>query len=272
MLQVEDVSFHYPGGVNVLSGISFSAGAGEVLALVGRNGAGKSTLLRLLNGLRKPTRGAISIDGRNTAETPVHLISHSIGTVFQSPEQQVFNATVRDEVMFGPKNLPLTAQERDTRVAAVLARTRLTDQAGQHPLDLDQAQRRFVALASVLATQPPALLLDEPQRGLDAQSRSLLEGIILEEKAAGRCIVIVCHDMEFVARLATRVIALADGALSADTTPADFFSNSRLTSEASVEAPDILRLSLALGLSPCLTPADFAGAWLNHHHLNASQG
>ena len=131
-----------------------------------------------------------------------------------------------------------------------------------HPLDLDQARRRFVALASVLATRPPALLLDEPQRGLDARGRLLLEQIVLEEQAKGCCVVIVCHDMEFVARLATRVIALSEGEISADCHPAEFFVNAKLTAGASVEAPDILRLSQELGLPPCLTPASFAAAWV----------
>ena len=116
MLEVQGVGFHYVPGVEVLRKVSFSAAAGDIVALVGRNGAGKSTLLRLLNGLLKPTRGTVTIDGNVTAETPVHLISRSIGTVFQSPEQQIFNATVRDEVMFGPRNLPITSGEWERRV------------------------------------------------------------------------------------------------------------------------------------------------------------
>lgn len=262
MLKIEGVAFQYAKGTDVLRDISFSAQPGEVIALVGRNGAGKSTMLRLLNGLLKPTRGKIIIEGKDTAETPVHIISHSIGTIFQTPEQQMFNATVRDEIMFGPKNLPLSQEEREERVRSALDRTRLTEKAGVHPLDLDQAQRRFVAVASVLASEPPVLLLDEPQRGLDAESKRLLEGIIREEQTAGRCIIIVCHDMEFVARLATRVVALSEGRLSADMSPLEFFDDPALTAEASVEAPDILKLAKSLGLPACLTPASFANAWL----------
>jgi energy-coupling factor transport system ATP-binding protein len=266
MLRVDGVGFHYTPGVEVLRDVSFSAGSGEILALVGRNGAGKSTLLRLLNGLRKPTVGTIVIDGKDTATTPVHLISHAIGTIFQTPEQQIFNATVRDEVMFGPKNLPIPPEERERRVADALQRTRLTEHAGDHPLDLDQARRRFVAIASVLASEPAVLLLDEPQRGLDAESKAMLEGIIRQEQAAGRCIIIVCHDMDFVARLATRVIALSDGRLSADMDPAAFFENATLTAKASVEAPDILRLAKTLGLPPVLSPAALAEAWRAASH------
>jgi energy-coupling factor transport system ATP-binding protein len=266
MLTVDKVAFHYSAATPVLREVSFQAEGGEILALVGRNGAGKSTLLRLLNGLRKPTQGSVVIAGKNTQDTPPHIISHSIGTVFQTPEQQIFNATVRDEVAFGPNNLPLTPQQREERVARALARTRLTDFAGKHPLDLDQAQRRFVALASVLASQPPALLLDEPQRGLDQRGKNLLEEIIREEQAAGRCIIIVCHDMEFVARLASRIVALSEGRLSADMAPVDFFSDAPAMTAASVEPPDTLRLSAALGLPASLTPSSFADHWLARHN------
>jgi energy-coupling factor transport system ATP-binding protein len=262
MLKVEGVAFRYGDGANVLSDVSFSAVGGEILALVGRNGAGKSTLLRLLNGLHKPSQGSIVIDGKNTRDTPVHLISRSIGTIFQTPEQQMFNATVRDEVMFGPKNLPIKEEEREARVSRALERTQLTEHAASHPLDLDQSQRRFVAIASVLASQTPVLLLDEPQRGLDMRSKARLETIIRDEQAAGRCIVLVCHEMEFVAKLATRVISLSDGGLAADATPLEFFTSPQQIAEASVEAPDIVRLSASLGLPACLTPSSFAAAWL----------
>jgi energy-coupling factor transport system ATP-binding protein len=250
MLTVDKVAFHYTAATPVLREVSFTAQGGEILALVGRNGAGKSTLLRLLNGLRRPTHGSVVIAGKNTQNTPPHVISHAIGTVFQTPEQQIFNATVRDEVAFGPNNLPLTPEQREERVVRALARTRLTDFAGKHPLDLDQAQRRFVALASVLASQPPALLLDEPQRGLDQRGKKLLEEIIREEQSAGRC----------------SIIALSDGRLSADMTPVDFFSDAPAMAAASVEPPDTLRLSAALGLPASLTPSSFADHWLARHN------
>src|SRR6185436_11146485 len=96
--------------------------------------------------------------------------------------------------------------------------------------------------------------------------KTLLEQIIREEQAAGRCIIIVCHDMEFVARLATRIIALSDGRLCADKTPVDFFSDEEAMAAASVEPPDSLRLSLALGLPASLTPSSLARHWLARHH------
>lgn len=265
MLAVEDVTFAYVEGSPVLSGIDFTASKGEVVAIVGRNGAGKSTLLRLLNGLFQPAQGRVVVDGLSTSDTPVHELAQHIGTVFQAPEQQIFNATIRGEIAFGPKQQGLSGEALDQRVAEVLQRIGLPDAGDEHPLDIDASARRLVAVGSVLAMQPPILLLDEPQRGLDKAAMDRLETIIAEEKARGTLVLLVCHDMDFVARRADRVLALARGVLSADKPTAAFFTDAALTEAAGVETPDVLSLSLDLGLSPSLTPRAFAEAYIMRH-------
>ncbi len=261
MLSVADVAFAYDARQPVLRDVRFTAAAGEVVAIVGRNGAGKSTLLRLLNGLLKPVGGTVTVDGHDTATTPVHVLARHIGTVFQAPEQQMFHANVRDEIAFGARQLGLTGDALNARVDATLERVGLAWAAALHPLDLDQAARRFVALASVLVMQPPILLLDEPQRGLDRTATALLESIVGEAAAAGRCTLIVCHDMEFVARRATRVVAVAGGRVVADLPTLAFFGDPVHAQAAGVESPDPIALAAALGLPPALTPAAFAHAW-----------
>jgi len=262
VLAVEHVTFSYVEGKPVLSDIDFSARRGEVVAIVGRNGAGKSTLLRLLNGLYQPEAGRVIIDGLLTSETPVHQLAPHIGTVFQAPEQQIFNARTYDEIAFGPKQLGLTGEALAARVNEVLERVGLAGEADSHPLDIDQSSRRMVAVGSVLAMQPPILLLDEPQRGLDRPAMQRLETIIAEEKARGTLILLVCHDMDFVARRADRVLALARGVLGADLPTAEFFTARELTDLVGVEIPDVLQLALDLGIEPSLTPAAFADAFL----------
>jgi energy-coupling factor transport system ATP-binding protein len=262
VLEVEGVSFAYPGGGAVLADIGFSARAGDVLAIVGRNGAGKSTLLRLLDGLRQPRTGSITVDGHSTAQTPVHVLARHIGTVFQAPEQQIFNASVWDEIAFGPRQLGLTGEALRRRINEALDRVDLAGVAKRHPLDLDQAGRRMVALGSVLAMRPAVLLLDEPQRGLDARAMQRLEALIGEEAAAGRCVILVCHDMDFVARSANRVLALAGGRLVADCSTLEFFTDDARTRQAGVEVPDPLLLSRSLGLPPTLTAAALARLWI----------
>jgi len=265
MLSVDAVTFAYPNAGVVLDDITFEASASNVLAIVGRNGAGKSTLLRLLNGLLTPQSGTIGVNGYSTVTTPVHLLARHIGTVFQAPEQQIFNPTVRAEIAFGPIQLGLTGRDLAERVDAVLERTNLSDHAASHPLDLDQATLRFVALGSVLAMRPPILLLDEPQRGLDARAIVRLASILREESSRGTCIVLVCHDMEFVAAMADRVIALADGRLVADRSTLDFFASADAAHAVGVEIPDSLALAVELELEPALTPAALARVWLRAH-------
>lgn len=262
MLSVDDVAFSYLPGAPVLSDIRFRVAAGEVVAVVGRNGAGKSTLLRLLNGLYQPDSGAIVVNGNATSDTPIHLLARSIGTVFQAPEQQIFNATVRDEIAFGPKQLGLSGQALADRVAEVLERIGLSGEAETHPLDVDQSARRMVAIGSVLAMQPPILLLDEAQRGLDKVALDRLSAIIESEKARGTAVILVCHDMDFVARRADRVLGLAQGRLQADLPTSAFFTDAALTAAIGVEVPDVLALATRLGLPPALTPERFAALWM----------
>lgn len=262
MLTVDDVTFAYAPGAPVLSDVTFHVPPGQVVAIVGRNGAGKSTLLRLLNGLYQPATGAIVVNGNATSDTPVHLLARFIGTVFQAPEQQIFNAKVVDEIAFGPKQLGLTGKALDERVGEVLQRIGLAGEAETHPLDIDASARRMVAIGSVLAMQPPVLLLDEAQRGLDKAAIDRLARIIADEKARGTTVLLVCHDMDFVARNADRVLGLAQGRLAADLSTEAFFTDAALTAAVGVEVPDMVSLSAALGLAPALSPERFAAAWM----------
>jgi energy-coupling factor transporter ATP-binding protein EcfA2 len=208
VLAVERLSFFYAGAAALLTDLSFRVGAGEILALIGPNGAGKSTLLRLINGLLKPAGGRIEIAGRDTRKLRVDELAHHVGTVFQEPEYQIFEPTVRREVEFGPRQLGVAKAEIESRRDAVLARTGLAAEPDRHPLDLTYAQQRFVAIASVLANAPKLLLLDEAQRGLDAAHTERLEAILAAEKAAGTATVIISHDLDFVARNATAILDL----------------------------------------------------------------
>jgi energy-coupling factor transporter ATP-binding protein EcfA2 len=209
VLAVDRLSFGYAGAAPLLTDLSFRVGAGEILALIGPNGAGKSTLLRLINGLLKPGAGRIDIAGRDTRKLRVDELAHHVGTVFQEPEYQIFEPTVRREIEFGPRQLGIAKAEIESRRNTALARTGLAVEADRHPLDLTHAQQRFVAIASVLANAPKLLLLDEAQRGLDAVHAERLEAILAAEKAAGTATVIISHDLDFVARNATAILDLA---------------------------------------------------------------
>jgi energy-coupling factor transporter ATP-binding protein EcfA2 len=236
MLTVERLSFSYSSAPPLFQGLDAHVEGGEALAVVGRNGAGKSTLLRLLNGLLRPLEGGVRVAGRSTAGLKVNEIAAHVGTLFQTPEQQLFASTVAEEVEFGPRQFRLPQDEVKRRTDEALSRSFLKHLAGRHPLDLDYASRRFVTLASVLALRPQVLLLDEPQRGLDRIWTKRLEEIIAEERAAGRAIVLICHDMDFVDRNAQSVLAL--GVAAPRQLPvATFFHDDGLVARASVEKP-----------------------------------
>jgi energy-coupling factor transport system ATP-binding protein len=241
MLKLDGLSFAYSSQTPLFSSIVADVPGGHVLAVVGRNGAGKSTLVGLLNGLLKPQSGHILVQGKPTDGLKVHEIAALVGTLFQAPEQQLFAARVRDEVAFGPQQLKLSARETENRVAEALARTFLTHRMADHPLDLSAAERRFAALASVLAMRPCILLLDEPQRGLDRIWTERLEAIIAAERAAGKSIVLICHDMDFVERNAQSVLALGEPT-PIQLPTAEFFADGPRIRKASIERPTRLAL------------------------------
>jgi energy-coupling factor transport system ATP-binding protein len=211
VLHLQRISFAYDPAVPLIADLEVAVRAGEVLAVVGPNGSGKSTLLKLINGLLRPTGGRVLLAGDDITGRRVDELARTIGTVFQVPEQQLFEPTVEREVSFGPRQLGVSSFEVADRVADALDRTGLSAEAKRHPLDLPHAMRRFVALASALANRPRLLLLDEPQRGLDRQHVARLETIIAEESARGTATVLVCHDAEFVTRNATAVLSMRQG-------------------------------------------------------------
>lgn len=262
MLRAEELTFAYPGAAQLFSGVSFEIAVGESVAVVGRNGSGKSTLFRLLNGLLTPVEGRVLVNGADTRDVPAHILARTIGTVFQSPEQQIFEARVSDEVAFGPRQIGLSRTEALRRAAEVIERVGLTEYSAMHPMDLDRAARRFVAIASVLSMKPRILLLDEPQMGLDFRATQRLEGILAEEKATGVTVVFVSHDMDFVARNADRLLILGEGHLLGAGSPGVVFSNATLIHSAGLEVPAALAISTALGLPAALTSRGLVSAWM----------
>lgn len=271
MLRVEELGFAYPEAAPLFSGVSFEVGAGESVALAGRNGAGKSTLFRLINGLLTPSLGRVFVNGVNTRDVPVHVLARTMGTVFQSPEQQIFEARVSDEVAFGPRHLGLSRTEASRRAAEAIERVGLTQYSSAHPMDLDRAARRFVAIASVLSMKPRVLLLDEPQLGLDFRATQRLEKILADEKAGGVTLVFVSHDMDFVARNADRVLVLGDFRLLAMGSPISVFSDATALQTAGLEIPAALAISTALGLPAVLRSRDLVAAWITRLQKKTSE-
>ncbi len=244
-----------------LEDVSFTVEDGEFVGIVGHTGSGKSTLLQHLNGLLKPTSGQVLIDGEDLNGEKVNrrALRFRIGLVFQYPEYQLFEETVAKDIAFGPKNQGLDAAEVDRRVRKAMENVHLDYQkyAERSPFELSGGQMRRVAIAGVLAMEPPVLILDEPTAGLDPRGRdrilSMLEDLRQREHTT---IIMVSHSMEDMARLATRLLVFQEGRLAADGLPRELFSNPERMTALGLDVPAAARLCAELRAKGYDLPAD----------------
>ncbi len=261
-ISIRDVWFRYPNGVEALRGISLDIAAGQLVVLIGQNGSGKTTLAKHLNGLLRPTRGDVEIGGWNTRTHTVAQMARRVGFLFQNPDDQIFKSRVADEVAFGLRIFGFKEDGIAARVKAALARTDLAGEEDLHPYELLPSQRKWVTLASVLAVDPPALVLDEPTTGQDARGLARLGGLIQEFKQAGKTIVAISHDMDFCAEHFERVVVMKEGRVLADGATADVLAQAALLGETAVDPPQITRLGTALGLPRAvMTVGEFMEEW-----------
>ena len=233
----EDISYTYPDGTPALHDINLTIAAGEFVALLGPNGSGKTTLAKHLNGLLRPQRGRVLLDGRDTRSVRVAVLAQTVGYVFQNPDHQIFAATVEEEIAFGLRLRGLPPAEVAQRVAEALDRFRLTPHAHLPPAVLGSGQRRQVTLAATLALRPRILVLDEPTGGLDAQGRQELMAALAAFHADGGTVLLITHDMHPVAELAGRAVVMAAGRVRFDGTPAALFRQDDLLAETHLAAP-----------------------------------
>ena len=200
------------GSVVALDGVDLTIMPGEVLALMGRNGSGKSTLLNTLSGVRRPTRGAVDVDGRDPRLLRGTDLVHHVGLVPQDPGLLLYGESVQAECQTADKASGLAPGTTRSTLERVLPDM----PADRHPRDLSEGQRLALALAIVVAPSPALLLLDEPTRGLDYPSKDRLIGVLRELASEGHGVVLATHDVELAARVADRAVVLADGQIITD--------------------------------------------------------
>jgi len=241
-LRADDVWFSYPGREPALRGVDLEIEAGQFVALVGQNGSGKTTLAKHFNGLLRPERGRVLVDGREIAGRDTAELASTIGYCYQNPDHQIFATTVADEIEFGPRNLGVPQEEVVARTGRLLDLVRLRDDAGRYPFSLGRGQRQKLAVASVLAMEPRILIVDEPTTGLDWQGGEAMMRLMRELHRDGRTIVIITHDMNIVAEFAERAVVMADGRIVADGTAADVFSQDDALREADLRAPQAFQI------------------------------
>ena len=244
---VENVSCVYSKGSPfekvALENISLTIEKGEFIGIIGHTGSGKSTLIQHLNGLIHPTSGKVTIDGVDLAAKTKEAVAkrHSVGMVFQYPEHQLFEETVAKDIAFGPKNLGCSEEETEKRVKSAMKFAGLDYDTfgGRSPFRLSGGQQRRVAIAGVIAMHPDFLILDEPSAGLDPIGRREIFSRIQSWYQKGVfSVILVSHNMDDIARLATRLLVMHKGHLVMDGKPMDIFLHHRRElQECGVDAP-----------------------------------
>ena len=242
ILSVQDLSHSYSDEIHALRGVSLDVHKGEFIALVGQNGAGKTTLAKHFNGLLRPTKGRVIVDGKDAAGQAIYDLAKVVGYVFQNPDHQIFSATVWEEAAYGLKVQGITGEKAKERVANVLELVGLSDLLELNPFTLSKGDRQKLAVASILAIEPQVLVIDEPTTGLDARGAEGMMTLIDHLNKLGHTVIIITHDMKLVAEYATRVIAMSRGKVIADCTPAELFSNGAVMKNARVKPTSIARL------------------------------
>lgn len=217
LFEFRDVSYSYEDGSPGLQHVNAAVEWGESVAVLGANGSGKSTFLRLLDGLVFPESGAIFFEGVDIGEGNLKACNElnrslrsTVGFVFQNADAQLFNATVEEELAFGPIQLGLTPEEVAIRVFETMAFLGIEHLADRPPFRLSGGEKRKVAIASVLSMNPSVLILDEPFLGLDPRSQKWLLRTLTQLQVAGKTTIVATHTLEIMPLIAKRVILLSE--------------------------------------------------------------
>jgi cobalt transport protein ATP-binding subunit len=254
MIEVDDVHFVYQNNVEALKGVSLTIKDGEFVAIMGQNGAGKTTLVKHFNGLLKPTQGTVRVDGVDTKKTSIATLAKNVGFVFQNPDHQLFSETVEEEISFALKNFGFEEEVIEKRLDWALNLLGLTQYRKTSPFLLSGGERKRVALASVLAWDPQALVLDEPTIGQDHEQKERLRQFIVQMQAQRKTVVIVTHDVEFVAECNPRVLLMKEGKIVADGEGKEILTSPDVLAQSSIVLPQIAQIFTQL--APLGLPKD----------------
>ncbi len=240
-ISIKNLDYLYPDGTKALDDVSIEIAPGEKIVIMGPNGAGKTTLFLHLNGIIKSPHNNVKIFGKDIAQMRPEDKIREVGVVFAEPDDQLFMASVYDDVAFGPLNMGLDEQEVDRRVKKALKTVGLEGFEEKVPHHMSFGQKKKAALASVLSMEPKILILDEPTANLDPKSRAELINVINDlNKNEGITTVIAMHDINALSELAERVYVLNKTIVTKGTTK-EIFSDPQLLRENNLDAPDIFK-------------------------------
>ena len=251
-IQVCDLHYTYPDAESerehvVFDGLDLAIEAGSFVAVLGHNGCGKSTLAKHFNAILLPAGGSVTVYGMDTKDEELLLaIRQAVGMVFQNPDNQIVSNVVEEDVAFAPENLGVPSEEIRRRVDAALKTVGMYEYRAHAPQLLSGGQKQRVAIAGVLAMKPKCIVLDEPTAMLDPQGRrEVIETVERLNREEGMTVVLITHHMD-EATHAGRVIAMSDGKIVADGTPAEVFSQVELLRRVGLSVPETTELLYAL--------------------------
>jgi energy-coupling factor transport system ATP-binding protein len=240
LIEVKGLYHVYPDDFAALKNISLKIQEGQFVAIMGRNASGKTTLVKHFNGLLKPTKGDVVIDGVNTKKASCAELARKVGYVFQNPNDHLSADTVEEEIASTLKTLGVKNDGMKSMIDQVLQRFSLTQHRHRYPRSLSGGEKQRVALASVLVAQPKVIILDEPTRGMEYKLKAELMSFLDEYRKEGRVVILVTQDVETVAEYGDRVILLSEGRIVVDGAKREVLSQALLFS------PQINRLAQSL--------------------------
>ncbi|MEE1329647.1 MAG: energy-coupling factor transporter ATPase [Acutalibacteraceae bacterium] len=246
IIEVKNVTYEYTDEENrftAVKDLSLDIERGSFTVILGHNGSGKSTLAKMLNGLNKPTRGDVFVDGINTkAEETEIEVKRKVGMVFQNPDNQIIASIVEEDVAFGPENLGIPPKEIRRRVDNALEAVDMSDFKKSTPHHLSGGQKQRIAIAGMIAMEPECLVLDEPTAMLDPKGRAEIISTLLRlNREKGMTVVLITHYME-EAENADRVIVMNDGEIIADDKPKVIFSDVKMLKDVGLDVPQTAEL------------------------------
>lgn len=248
-IKIENLTHIYNKGLSyetvALDNVSLTIEDREFVGIIGHTGSGKSTLIQHINGILKPDKGSIVINGTDITDKNVRMsdIRKRVGLVFQYPEYQLFEDTVEKDIAFGPTNMELTPEEIDSRVRESMELVSLDydEFAGRSPFELSGGQKRRVAIAGVIAMKPDVLILDEPTAGLDPKAHKDIINMLLTLHDMTDCnIILVSHNMEDVAEIADKIIVMHNGSIFAQGSPREIYKERDRLLEIGLEIPQAM--------------------------------
>jgi energy-coupling factor transport system ATP-binding protein len=269
LLSVKDLAHTYPDGTEALHGVSLDIREGEYVLIIGQNGAGKTTLVKHFLKLLEPTQGDVRVGGMETGELTVSELAGRIGYVAQNPDNQIFSATVGDEVAFALTNLDYPKDEVEARVTENLEAMGLLEVRDAHPLSLPKGDRARVVIAAILAMKPEIVIFDEPTTGQDYQGAEYILGVSKQLHKMGKTVIVITHHLYLMPDYAERVIVMGRGTLLLDAPIREAYHQTELLASTFLSPPQAVLLAqrLAAGsgqdydlLTPdevarCLAPA-----------------